>query len=86
MKTQKKKINLRVAPETPDQKSRRMAWWTEARFGLFIHWGLYSLSSRDWNVKLREGISDEQYQRYFDRFDPIFTTCASGREWLARPV
>jgi alpha-L-fucosidase len=29
--------------ETPAQRDARMAWWREARFGMFIHWGLYSI-------------------------------------------
>jgi alpha-L-fucosidase len=29
--------------ETPAQRNTRMAWWREARFGMFIHWGLYSI-------------------------------------------
>ena len=29
--------------ETPAQRDARMAWWREARFGMFIHWGLYSV-------------------------------------------
>lgn len=32
----------RVA-ETPAQRDARMAWWREAKFGLFIHWGLYAV-------------------------------------------
>ncbi|MEA3420606.1 MAG: alpha-L-fucosidase [Acidobacteriota bacterium] len=27
----------------------RMAWWQEARFGLFIHWGLYAIPAGEWN-------------------------------------
>ena len=27
-------------------KDARMEWWREARFGMFIHWGLYSLLAR----------------------------------------
>ena len=27
--------------ETEDQKTKRLEWWTDARFGMFIHWGLY---------------------------------------------
>lgn len=51
------------------------AWFTEARFGLFVHWGLYSLAARHEWVKQRERLTDEDYQRYFDnfradRFDP----------------
>lgn len=29
-------------PETAEQKAERMRWWTEARFGMFIHWGVYA--------------------------------------------
>ena len=29
--------------ETPTQKDARMEWWRQARFGMFIHWGLYSV-------------------------------------------
>jgi alpha-L-fucosidase len=31
------------ANETPAQRDARMAWWREARFGMFIHWGVYSV-------------------------------------------
>ena len=47
-----------------------MAWWTEARFGMFIHWGLYALAARHEWVKNHEHIRDEEYQKYFDHFDP----------------
>jgi alpha-L-fucosidase len=45
-------------------------WWAHDRFGLFIHWGLYALPARHEWVKMREEISDADYQKYFDRFDP----------------
>src|ERR1700722_6629617 len=45
-------------------------WFTEARFGLFIHWGLYALAARHEWVKSMEKISDADYQKYFDRFEP----------------
>src|SRR5262245_52414416 len=32
-----------VSDETPEQHAARMAWWREARFGMFIHWGIYSV-------------------------------------------
>lgn len=56
--------------ETPAQKQARLQWWTDARFGLFIHWGLYALPARHEWVKKRERTSDADYHRYFDRFDP----------------
>src|SRR5437867_12737906 len=31
------------APESPAQRDARMAWWREARFGMFIHWGAYAV-------------------------------------------
>lgn len=43
------------------------------RFGLFIHWGLYSVAARHEWVKSRECLTDEAYQMYFDNFtaEPI---------------
>ncbi len=57
-------------PESEAERRARMRWWTEARFGLFIHWGLYALPARHEWVKSRERISDDAYARYFDHFDP----------------
>lgn len=34
--------------ETPAARDARMAWWREARFGLFIHWGLYAIPAGKW--------------------------------------
>ncbi|WP_329114576.1 alpha-L-fucosidase [Streptomyces sp. NBC_01465] len=45
-------------------------WFTHDRFGLFVHWGLYALPARHEWVKNRERLTDEQYQVYFDHFDP----------------
>ena len=56
--------------ETPEQKSKRMAWWTDARFGMFIHWGLYALPARHEWVKNAERMTNEQYQKYFEMFNP----------------
>jgi len=60
----------KIWDETPDQKKERMAWWTEARFGMFIHWGLYAQAARHEWVKKRERIPDEEYQKYFEIFNP----------------
>jgi len=45
-------------------------WFVHDRFGLFIHWGIYALAARHEWVKNRERISDEDYQPYFDHFNP----------------
>ena len=58
------------AAESALKKEQRMAWWKDARFGMFIHWGLYSVAARHEWVKTREQMSNEQYQKYFNAFDP----------------
>ncbi|HEO71160.1 MAG TPA: alpha-L-fucosidase [Candidatus Hydrogenedentes bacterium] len=59
-----KEKGKKAAPK-PDLK-----WWREARFGMFIHWGLYAAAARHEWVKHRECITDADYQKYFDHFDP----------------
>jgi len=56
--------------ETEAQKAQRMKWWTDARFGMFIHWGLYALPARHEWVKNAERMTNEQYQKYFEMFNP----------------
>jgi alpha-L-fucosidase len=50
-------------PENP-------TWFEHERFGLFIHWGLYSVAARHEWVKQREELTTDDYQPYFDHFDP----------------
>ncbi|WP_291909870.1 alpha-L-fucosidase [Chitinophaga sp. CB10] len=68
----------KLSNETDAQKEQRMAWWLNDRFGMFIHWGLYSLPARHEWVKSRERISDSDYQKYFDNFNPDLY---NPREW-----
>ncbi|MDR2287321.1 MAG: alpha-L-fucosidase [Prevotellaceae bacterium] len=58
------------AKETKEQKAKRLEWWTHDRFGMFIHWGIYALPARHEWIKHNERISNENYQKYFDNFDP----------------
>lgn len=64
------KCLAQLPKESDEQKQKRMEWWTNARFGMFIHWGLYSLPARHEWVKNYEKMTNEQYQKYFDLFDP----------------
>ncbi len=45
-------------------------WFTEARFGMFIHWGLYALAARHEWVKRNECMTSEDYEKYFEIFNP----------------
>lgn len=60
----------KIWEETKAEKKERMAWWTNARFGMFIHWGLYAQPARHEWVKSKERMTNEQYQKYFDMFNP----------------
>ncbi|HEY4287419.1 MAG TPA: alpha-L-fucosidase [Puia sp.] len=62
----------RIGNETPAHKVQRMQWWTDARFGMFIHWGIYSQAARHEWVKHNEHMDNAQYQKYFDQFDPDY--------------
>ncbi|HVX49522.1 MAG TPA: alpha-L-fucosidase [Chitinophagaceae bacterium] len=71
----------KLGNETPGQKQQRMQWWTDARFGMFIHWGLYSLPARHEWVRNHEHITNEAYQKYFDLFNPdLFNPDAWAKE------
>lgn len=50
---------------------KRMAWYTDARFGMFIHWGLYAIPARGEWVRSTERIPKEEYRKYFYEFDPV---------------
>src|SRR6201985_73406 len=59
-----------IGHETEAQKQKRMQWWEDGRFGMFIHWGLYSGAARHEWVKHNEHMTNEEYQKYFDQFNP----------------
>jgi alpha-L-fucosidase len=62
-------------PQAPSDASdadraRRMQWWHEARFGMFIHWGLYSVLGRhEWAME-EEGIPVSEYEQLAKKFNP----------------
>ena len=41
-----------------DEKNDRLAWWREARFGMFIHWGVYSALAGEWRGHKVEGYAE----------------------------
>ena len=48
----------------------KFAWFDEARFGMFIHWGAYSCGARYTWLKSHERLTTEEYNKYTDHFDP----------------
>jgi alpha-L-fucosidase len=67
--------------ESPAQHDARMKWWRQARFGLFIHWGLYSEAAGEWDGKTTSGAGEwimndmriplSQYATLVPRFNPV---------------
>jgi alpha-L-fucosidase len=64
--------------ETPAQRDARMKWWSDARFGMFIHWGIYSVPAGEWDghTDYAEWFLEQthmpvsQYEKYADQFNP----------------
>ena len=48
----------------------RLLWWQEARFGMFIHWGLYSIPGRGEWLLYQEHIPFDEYQHLAEQFQP----------------
>ncbi len=53
-----------------DTRDQRMKWWHDARFGMFIHWGLYSVLGRHEWVMEDEAIPVADYEQLAKRFTP----------------
>lgn len=53
-------------------------WFRHDRFGIFIHWGIYSMAGRQECVKNNEKMPEENYQKYFKYFNPDLY---DAKEW-----
>ncbi len=48
-----------TAPAQPDAaREKRIQWWRQARFGMFIHWGLYAVPAGEWKGQPIAGIGE----------------------------
>jgi alpha-L-fucosidase len=69
------------ADETPAQRDARMKWWREARFGMFIHWGVYAVPAGTYKGKQIKGIGEwimhngkipvAEYREFARQFNPV---------------
>ena len=76
-KAAKKKLSKKALAEKKD-RDRRMAWWHEARFGMFVHLGLYSLLGRHEWVQNNEGLPNDENALLAKKFKP---KVGAPREW-----
>ncbi len=73
--------------ESTEARDARMSWWRDARFGLFIHWGLYSLPAGEWKgstnhaewIRTTAQVPLEEYDKFVSRFNPAKFNAA---EWV----
>ena len=67
--------------ETKEQRDARMAWWRDAKFGMFIHWGVYAVPAGFYQDKPVSGIGEwimfkakipmAEYQQFAKEFNPV---------------
>src|SRR4029077_2727767 len=77
---QSKKVNP-ITGETPEQFDKRTKWWRDARFGMFIHWGLYAVPADPMNVKGERSLAEwylsnkqmqvADYEKFTQQFNPV---------------
>jgi alpha-L-fucosidase len=78
---------LSPGEETAAQHDQRMAWFRDARFGLFIHWGVYSVPAGEWNGHTNYGewfleetkMPVSQYEKFAGQFNPVRF---DAKEWV----
>ncbi len=58
-----------------------MGWWQEARFGMFIHWGVYSIPGRGEWLMYQEHVPFTEYANLADQFNP---RDFNPRQWVAK--
>jgi hypothetical protein len=75
-------VFVREITESPlTDRDERMAWWREAKFGMFIHWGLYAIPAGEWNGQVFGGAAEwlmhsakippAEWEPLAPRFNPV---------------
>ena len=75
------------AAESAAERDQRMGWFRDARFGLFIHWGVYSVPAGEWEGKTGYGewfleetkMPVSQYEKFAGQFNPVKF---DAKEWV----
>lgn len=85
-----KQQEVNYLDETVQQQNERMNWWKDARFGMFIHWGLYAVPAGEYQGQQVEGIGEwimnnlnipiNEYEKFADAFNPVKY---DAEEWVS---
>ncbi len=72
--------NKQTKDEATLKQDEKMQWWRDARFGMFIHWGLYAVPAGEWKGEEIPGISEwimfrakipvAEYEKLAEQFNP----------------
>jgi alpha-L-fucosidase len=83
-------VGARGQREDARKDPARLAWWRAARFGMFIHWGLYAIPAGEWNGKQIAGIGEwimyraripvADYEPLAEQFNPVKF---DAKEWVS---
>jgi alpha-glucosidase len=67
--------------DSPEKREARVSWWREARFGMFIHWGVYAVPAGEWKGEPIAGIGEwimnraripvAEYEKLTNQFNPV---------------
>jgi alpha-L-fucosidase len=83
------RVTLTSLTETRAQHDQRMSWWRDARFGMFIHWGLYAVPAGEYKGQRSERIGEwimewaniprSEYEKFATQFNPVEF---NAKEWV----
>ncbi|WP_394923747.1 alpha-L-fucosidase [uncultured Robinsoniella sp.] len=71
-------MSEKMGNQVVEARTERTKWYCDARFGMFIHWGLYSIPARGEWVRSTERMPKEEYDQFFDEFT---TENYDPKEW-----
>ncbi|MDX2066327.1 MAG: alpha-L-fucosidase [Fimbriimonadaceae bacterium] len=86
----RKSVRHHVAQSPDYRRQERLKWWKEARFGMFIHWGLYAIPAGEWKGKRYGGASEwlinnakiptKEWNPLLQQFNPVKY---DPKQWVA---
>src|SRR5215831_10325911 len=68
-------------PDSPEAREARLAWFKQAKYGMFIHWGLYAIPAGEWKGQQSLGLGEwimnrskvpvKEYEQLTKQWNPI---------------
>ena len=74
-------LSILVSSSSSQAQNPQISWWQEARFGMFIHWGVYSIPGRGEWLMYQEHVPFSEYKLLADQFNPKEY---DPKDWVAK--